>query len=453
MNMSSSLKRSTSDSRPPSPPRKRFTPAFSFRTHLSESSLASKQHYDHQTRSNIVDAVLTPVSAHSRETGTPFYQCDMIAITKAEKEIDRLRDELYVANRKLEDEERELDSRTKTILNLLKEKDDMKENYEALLREKEAAISNLTARIGKDFPSRGHEEEENPPQDEDEDNISIIEITSSDSPQDDDYFERHSDEENTSDKEATSTPVQRRNTNETVSARLSNHRKKPALDAVLKSARHEYDARVVATCPFPNTSQQEGIARSCLEKTDISAIYSSDKSCLQSVFRKVNNVCGELIRSNVRKSVQQTYGFSMLNGTKKNESLYRRLVEDYAYVYKDPTKRTGIFENSIIQGILKFFLTQSNMRPFLLASNSIFNPIPRETIAFILTLVKFCLSEWQTGVHKKTKFYRIKNVGSYERLLNVLEGWEKHRRESSMKIRTNLYTMICACIEDEPVEV
>lgn len=54
---------------------------------------------------------------------------------------------------------------------------------------------------------------------------------------------------------------------------------------------------------------------------------------IRQIYRRGNNVSGELIRLNVRKTVQQTYGFRKLSAS-KNKSLYRQLVEDYAYIYK-----------------------------------------------------------------------------------------------------------------------
>ncbi|KAF9270744.1 hypothetical protein L218DRAFT_54480 [Marasmius fiardii PR-910] len=371
----------------------------------------------------------------------------MTHITKFSAERERLEKELLVARQNLEDAERQSDSQAKTILRLAKENTDLKEKYEDLLEEKEA-IFNVATGLRSPFKQREQLKEAKLIQNE-VDEIPIIEI-SSDPPLDQDPDEGSSDEgSNFSDREVPSQVIQatrKRNHTATKSALL----KQRALDAATANARHEYDVRVFASHPFPTHEEQHTIARTCLKKYGIDMnSRRSDYSMLKKVYRGVNNLLHKPTLSNVREVVEKTYGLSELTSeSQANRSLYRQLVQDYAYIYKDPKKRIGIFENSAIQTILEGMLTQSNRRPFLLAPNSIFNPVPCESVAFVLT-VRFCLDEWETGVYQKARFYREKNEGTYKKILNVLKRWEGRSRESSLKLRSSLYTSICDGVTKE----
>ncbi|KAJ8084617.1 hypothetical protein PM082_003391 [Marasmius tenuissimus] len=201
-------------------------------------------------------------------------------------------------------------------------------------------------------------------------------------------------------------------------------------EVALKHARAEFDTIVVGRCPFSIAEKQlADVAAECWRKASSRCslnIRTSTEVTIQQIVRRGNNIRTRLLSSAVRPSVRKTYGFDSCTTTRQdNVKTYGQLVNNNNFAYTDPEHLSGAFEVPIIEDILRAIFSISSIRQKIKQPDyrGDFNPVSLELMGFILTLIKFCICEWERGVHEREDFVMKKHLKDYNHFMTLLRRW------------------------------
>ncbi|KAF8803408.1 hypothetical protein BYT27DRAFT_7260150 [Phlegmacium glaucopus] len=122
----------------------------------------------------------------------------------------------------------------------------------------------------------------------------------------------------------------------------------------------------------------------------------------------------------------------------RNRTLCGTLLENGAFHYKDTSALAGFGQNKIISEIiyLAWFEDKTSQGPLL---PHYFNPIPIKTLAFILTVIDFCLREWSTGTFIQAKFFEKDVLASHKAYHLEVEAWSALNPSVIENIRKKLF--------------
>ncbi|KAK1227117.1 hypothetical protein PQX77_009899, partial [Marasmius sp. AFHP31] len=104
-----------------------------------------------------------------------------------------------------------------------------------------------------------------------------------------------------------------------------------------------------------------------------------------------------------------------------------RPKEELPLIYlTDPEHLSGAFEVPIIGTILRAIFSIPSIKQKINQPDyrGDFNPVSLELMGFILTLVKFCICEWEYGAHEREDFFVKKHLKDYKDFMTVLHRWK-----------------------------
>ncbi|PPR06351.1 hypothetical protein CVT26_004625 [Gymnopilus dilepis] len=121
----------------------------------------------------------------------------------------------------------------------------------------------------------------------------------------------------------------------------------------------------------------------------------------------------------------------------KNEMLYQKLKKDSCFHYKDIEARKGFAEGKIVSDCLKATWFEDKDSQGVVFS-TLFNPVPAETIAAILTVIDFCLDEWSTGVQVKATMWEKDVIARHKVFREDVNKWCATNKNVTTSIRTKI---------------
>ncbi|KAG6806502.1 hypothetical protein H0H92_011083, partial [Tricholoma furcatifolium] len=142
----------------------------------------------------------------------------------------------------------------------------------------------------------------------------------------------------------------------------------------------------------------------------------------------------------VRNEVQMFFGFrrDRASYVKKNADTATALHKNKSFHYRKPASQEGFYENSIILSVLTATAFKDSGAPGVIFEE-IFNPISLHTLALMLTLVDFCISEWLTGKFDQGVFREKLVKNQYNVFLADLTEWHHMNPEVTTNRRAKLY--------------
>ncbi|KAG6823028.1 hypothetical protein H0H92_011675 [Tricholoma furcatifolium] len=224
------------------------------------------------------------------------------------------------------------------------------------------------------------------------------------------------------------------------------------VQSLLSQATKHYESMIITRGPFPTHAAQAQRVRLCWDDAQVKEGRKAEDGSLlkfeltERMVRVVKNR-GSRVRGlflgDARHIVQARYGLVKSDGprrTAKNINTVGLLISEdkYYFHYKDPKTRSGYLDNPAIMDILAEVCFGAE-DAFGVMYKADFNPIPLETLAFIFTLIYFCLKEWSTGDRIKTNFTEAELDKHYKVFLADLTNWGDLNTMATTLKRTKLY--------------
>ncbi|CDO70681.1 hypothetical protein BN946_scf184779.g4 [Trametes cinnabarina] len=126
-----------------------------------------------------------------------------------------------------------------------------------------------------------------------------------------------------------------------------------------------------------------------------------------------------------------------------NESLHRTLTDDGTFHYKDINTSTGIrsgfSENRFIPQVVQLAFFPNVRHGIGYKYSSMFNPIPVETVAFVLTVIHASIDEWSSGHQVSASFTEAAHAKFYRGIMDNLNKWAEANPSAWLNIHTKWY--------------
>ncbi|KAG9042452.1 hypothetical protein FS837_010839 [Tulasnella sp. UAMH 9824] len=136
----------------------------------------------------------------------------------------------------------------------------------------------------------------------------------------------------------------------------------------------------------------------------------------------ITNIRGK-IKASARKKVEAAYPWS--HRRSENIQLYNRLMENDAYMHKNPDALTGRWLNRLLFSIIQdIFFCGKNADG--LKQKKLFAPISLQLIALVYTAIHCALDEWEKGEHFGLQFSADAYQEVYLRHLQNLNSLQDH---------------------------
>lgn len=160
------------------------------------------------------------------------------------------------------------------------------------------------------------------------------------------------------------------------------------------------------------------------------------------------------LRDCVSPHIAGLYGFGSNTAEKSveeaNVKLYHYLLEGspprYCYKFWDQNTPEGYAQHPLLMSALQEHLFGSP-RDIGSRNQHKFNPVPLPTIAFLFTIVRFCLDKWEHGkLNRKLKFtetdYGDHKDLSYRNHLDWVKDWSETMPDAVRRLRTLLFNQL-----------
>ncbi|PIL32080.1 hypothetical protein GSI_06785 [Ganoderma sinense ZZ0214-1] len=222
-------------------------------------------------------------------------------------------------------------------------------------------------------------------------------------------------------------------------------------ELLLDSIKH-FSCYIYTKNAFPSDTQQDTFATdawkaACNAREDSSAVYELSDRMKRIIWARKSNARGD-VSDEVRSHTASAYGFrdgATSSNQRHNVALYSKLIKDGAFHHKTINEATGKAEgfagHSYISRVIRLaFFGHGNTRTAIgFRFPDAFNPIPTQTVALVLTVVRAHIEEWSTGRHSAIHFSESEFAGTYKGLLEDLKGWVEGKEDVWLNIRKKWY--------------
>ncbi|KAG6818317.1 hypothetical protein H0H93_006021 [Arthromyces matolae] len=224
------------------------------------------------------------------------------------------------------------------------------------------------------------------------------------------------------------------------------------VQSLLNAAARDYECKIITSGPFPDHAQQLQRTRSCWDDVQLREGRKSDDGTILKyeltermvrLIKSRHSRARGIFLDDARKEVKSQYGFvdgSNARLMSQNLKILESLVtHDYFFFhYKDPKTQTGYCDNPIIVNILAQVCFEDQTSFGVLYPKE-FNPIPIETLAFILMVVHHCIKEWTLGKRNRVDFTTSDNTKHYKVFYADLLAWQKLNKTATTLKRAKMY--------------
>ncbi|KAF8197078.1 hypothetical protein BJ912DRAFT_831302, partial [Pholiota molesta] len=107
--------------------------------------------------------------------------------------------------------------------------------------------------------------------------------------------------------------------------------------------------------------------------------------------------------------------------------------------YKNMEELTGYAEAKIISTVIEAVWFE-DLKAHGVIFHALFNPIPLETFALVMTILDFCIDEWCTGRFVKAKLWESGVIERHKIYRKDLEEWQQLNVTAVTGIRTKVFT-------------
>ncbi|THU82451.1 hypothetical protein K435DRAFT_808275, partial [Dendrothele bispora CBS 962.96] len=201
--------------------------------------------------------------------------------------------------------------------------------------------------------------------------------------------------------------------------------------AIILRAAAYYEAKVIGVDCFPDRAMQIGWTNKAFQDACRTAgkNYECDMRVGKIIRGRGSRVQGEML-TYVRDALISIHDFSSDTSKKakrQNQKLYDKLSDRMAFAYRDIDNRRGFAENPIFQLILRLACFGKGPESRSVVFSRFFNPVSLETLAFFMTLIRYSLEQYSTGIYikpgKNDGFTEQQNKGFYKKYLDELQSW------------------------------
>ncbi|KAK7001725.1 hypothetical protein R3P38DRAFT_3611375 [Favolaschia claudopus] len=218
----------------------------------------------------------------------------------------------------------------------------------------------------------------------------------------------------------------------------------PIVEALLLRACSEYSVRILGLDGFPAPTLQYQWAEECFENACKTSKehYQCSRRMIKLITKRGSQVRGKVVDSTFRPTFAVRYGFDSRTSEKvieANKLNAKTLLTKAAFHYKDPVRRKGYGENSIIAAARKLHIFEDKTS-YGAVFPSYLNPIPAPLMALEFTALEFLTKEWETGVQVKAQFTEKNNAATYQtHLQDINEKWINVNPAVTEKLRSKWY--------------
>ncbi|EPQ50053.1 hypothetical protein GLOTRDRAFT_28932, partial [Gloeophyllum trabeum ATCC 11539] len=194
---------------------------------------------------------------------------------------------------------------------------------------------------------------------------------------------------------------------------------------VLLDAIGHYRTRVSTEYAYPVNAEDEqwaveAWARAC---RDAGVDIPIEDAFVRMITARASHVRGEL-KTKARGLVELAYGLQVPSSQDerlKNRNKVRDLLTRLAFTYADYERRSGIYENEIIQRLINVTWFANPKDEGIQYQRYFGKCMPIPTIALVLTVIENVLDEWRTGEREDIQFTAKLYQAKYDRHLYELE--------------------------------
>ncbi|KJA17559.1 hypothetical protein HYPSUDRAFT_57685 [Hypholoma sublateritium FD-334 SS-4] len=212
--------------------------------------------------------------------------------------------------------------------------------------------------------------------------------------------------------------------------------------ALIIRAAAKYKSLVATKGAFPDTATRNKWARLSWKNAGLAADESYP--LLDSINLLLRNrgsqIRGHVI-TNIRPLLISHLGFNRSSAESiiaANIALVKALKTNTAFHYKDLLTLTGFCQGKVISEALNAVWFDEK-KAHGIVFKSLFNPIPLETLALIMTVIDFALDEWSTGSRIKAVLWEKEVVDRHWIFRKDLEEWNKLNEKVVLGLRKKLY--------------
>ncbi|KAG6808948.1 hypothetical protein H0H92_002282 [Tricholoma furcatifolium] len=223
----------------------------------------------------------------------------------------------------------------------------------------------------------------------------------------------------------------------------------PIVRRLLLAAVRKYQGCIIGRNAFPSLAVQVSWATTVWQEAQDERNekigdsdgpqYELTDRMLRLIKRRGSRIQGDMLGV-VRNEVQMFFGFRRDRASyiKKNADTATALNKNKSFHYRKQASQEGFYENAIILSVLTVTAFKDSGAPGVIFED-IFNPISLHTLALVLTLVDFCISEWLTGKFDQGVFRERLVKNQYEVFLADLTEWHHMNPEVTTNRRAKLY--------------
>ncbi|KAF8951859.1 hypothetical protein BDZ97DRAFT_1931639 [Flammula alnicola] len=214
--------------------------------------------------------------------------------------------------------------------------------------------------------------------------------------------------------------------------------------ALILRAAFEYEALISTANAFPDTTLRHKWARKCWKHAGLDADeqYQMTEAISTLLRQRGSRIRGHAVTS-IRACVANIFGFKKKADPRtitNNIGLFRKLKDNSSFHYKvRPETQSGYAQGKIISECLQSAWFE-NKDSHGVVFEKLFNPVPFEIMALILTILDFCLDEWSSGKFEKATLWEKNVIARHKVFREDLEKWGQQNESVIKALRKKLYT-------------
>ncbi|KAF8197616.1 hypothetical protein BJ912DRAFT_822601, partial [Pholiota molesta] len=217
------------------------------------------------------------------------------------------------------------------------------------------------------------------------------------------------------------------------------------VQALILRAAFEYEALVSTKNAFPDTTLRHKWALKVWKNTmkDTDEHFEMTDAISSVIRNRSSRIRGHALTV-IRPLLTTLLGFkkgSSAAHVAANQHLAQQLkpaVGGAVFHYKDMENMTGYAEAKILSTAIEAIWFE-DMKSHGVIFSTLFNPIPLETMALVMTILDFCIEEWATGRFVKGKLWESGVIERHKVFRKDLEEWQELNPVAVTGIRKKMY--------------
>ncbi|KJA24682.1 hypothetical protein HYPSUDRAFT_200545 [Hypholoma sublateritium FD-334 SS-4] len=216
------------------------------------------------------------------------------------------------------------------------------------------------------------------------------------------------------------------------------------VEALILRASFQYEAFISTKNAYPDTALRRKWAIKAWKSANVNAEenYAMNPTINSLIQQRGSRIRGQAV-STIRGLVATVYGFKKSSSDRDviaNQKLAQQLkpASGATFHYQNPQTASRFGEHKIISRSIEavWFKDASSHGAVF---QDLFNPIPLETIVFVLTVIDFCIDQWSTGKFMKAKMWETNVIERHAAYRLDVAEWNGLNEAVIGGIRKKLY--------------